>query len=154
MDNVEIPSISLVNPDDIESISVLKDAAASSIYGSKAAFGVILITTKKGAKTDKVTINYSGNVAFQTIAKDSNVGGISGMEYIMDAAERAGGTVAGAFFYITREGIERSKEWEKLYGGKVGKTILLSMDVTGILMPTTEKSVYVITTHTITWSKT
>lgn len=121
MDNVEIPSISLVNPDDIESISVLKDAAASSIYGSKAAFGVILITTKKGAKTDKVTINYSGNVAFQTIAKDSNVGGISGMEYIMDAAERAGGTVAGAFFYITREGIERSKEWEKLYGGKVGK---------------------------------
>lgn len=42
MDNVEIPSISLVNPDDIESISVLKDAAASSIYGSKAAFGVIL----------------------------------------------------------------------------------------------------------------
>eukprot|EP00975_Prorocentrum_lima_P065424 12903394-Prorocentrum_lima.AAC.1 len=87
MDNVEIPSISLVNPDDIESISVLKDAAASSIYGSKAAFGVILITTKKGAKTDKVTINYSGNVAFQTIAKDSNVGGISGMEYIMDAAE-------------------------------------------------------------------
>ena len=106
MDNVEIPSISLVNPDDIESISVLKDAAASSIYGSKAAFGVILITTKKGAKTDKVTINYSGNVAFQTVAKGSNVGGISGMEYIMDAAERTGGTLAGAFFYITREGIE------------------------------------------------
>lgn len=121
MDNVEIPSISLVNPDDIESISVLKDAAASSIYGSKAAFGVILITTKKGATVDKVTINYSGNVAFQTVAKDSNVGGISGMEYIMDAAERTGGTLAGAFFYITREGIERSKEWEKLYGGTVGK---------------------------------
>ena len=121
MDNVEIPSISLVNPDDIESISVLKDAAASSIYGSKAAFGVILITTKKGNKTDRVTVNYSGNVAFQTVAKDSNVGGISGMEYIMDAAERTGGTVAGAFFYITREGIERSKEWEKLYSGKVGK---------------------------------
>ncbi|WP_373798553.1 carboxypeptidase-like regulatory domain-containing protein, partial [Bacteroides heparinolyticus] len=48
LDNVEIPSITLVNPDDIESISVLKDAAASSIYGAKAAFGVILITTKKG----------------------------------------------------------------------------------------------------------
>ena len=121
MDNVEIPSISLVNPDDIESISILKDAAASSIYGSKAAFGVILITTKKGAKTDKVSVNYSGNVAFQTVAKDSNVGGISGMEYIMDAAERTGGTLAGAFFYITREGIERSKEWEKLYSGNVGK---------------------------------
>lgn len=36
-----------LNPDDVESISVLKDAAASSIYGSRAAFGVILITTKK-----------------------------------------------------------------------------------------------------------
>ena len=47
LDNVEIPSIQLVNPDDIESISVLKDAASASIYGSKAAFGVILITTKR-----------------------------------------------------------------------------------------------------------
>lgn len=47
MDNVEIPSIQMVNPDDIESISVLKDAAASSIYSAKAAFGVVLITTKK-----------------------------------------------------------------------------------------------------------
>lgn len=48
LDNVEIPSIQMVNPDDIQSISVLKDAAASSIYGAKAAFGVILITTKNG----------------------------------------------------------------------------------------------------------
>jgi TonB-dependent SusC/RagA subfamily outer membrane receptor len=39
MDNVQIPSIQMVNPDDIESISVLKDAASASIYGSKAAFG-------------------------------------------------------------------------------------------------------------------
>ena len=44
LDNVEIPSIQMINPDDIESISVLKDAASSSIYGAKAAFGVILIT--------------------------------------------------------------------------------------------------------------
>ena len=45
LDNVEIPSIQMVNPDDIQSISVLKDAAAASIYGAKAAFGVILITS-------------------------------------------------------------------------------------------------------------
>ena len=63
MDNVEIPSISLVNPDDIESISILKDAAASSIYGSKAAFGVILITTKKGA-IGKPRISYSNSTSF------------------------------------------------------------------------------------------
>ena len=54
LDNVEIPSIQMVNPNDIESISVLKDAASASIYGSKAAFGVILITTKKGAKTENM----------------------------------------------------------------------------------------------------
>lgn len=50
-----------INPQDIESISVLKDAAASSIYGSRAPFGVILVTTK-GGKEGKFSVNYSGNV--------------------------------------------------------------------------------------------
>ena len=52
-----------VNPNDIESISVLKDAAASSIYGSRAAFGVILITTKSG-KADRTNVTYTGNVRY------------------------------------------------------------------------------------------
>ena len=50
----------MLNPNDIESISVLKDAAASSIYGSRAPFGVVLITTKKG-KAGKVNINYNNS---------------------------------------------------------------------------------------------
>ena len=62
LDNVEIPSIQMVNPDDIESISVLKDAASASIYGAKGAFGVVLITSKKGAKSEKVDVSYSGNL--------------------------------------------------------------------------------------------
>ena len=45
VDNVEVPSLNLVNPDDIETISVLKDASSASIYGTRAAWGVILITT-------------------------------------------------------------------------------------------------------------
>lgn len=57
-----------VNPNDIESVSVLKDAAASSIYGTRAANGVILITTKRG-KTGKPSITYNGYVGFQ---KDIN----------------------------------------------------------------------------------
>lgn len=69
LDNVEIPSLALVNPEDIESISVLKDAASSSIYGAKAAFGVILITTKKGTADDAVNVSYQGSVSFQNIAK-------------------------------------------------------------------------------------
>lgn len=52
-----------INPHDILSVSVLKDAASSAIYGSRAAFGVILITTKTG-KPGKAVINYSGNVRF------------------------------------------------------------------------------------------
>ena len=56
-------SIDDVNPESIESISFLKDAASASIYGNRAANGVILITTKKGADR-KVTINYSGSVGW------------------------------------------------------------------------------------------
>lgn len=52
-----------INPADIESISVLKDAASSSIYGSRASFGVILIKTK-GGQSGKVNVNYTGNVRF------------------------------------------------------------------------------------------
>ncbi len=51
---------SMVNPNDIESVSVLKDAASSAIYGSRAAFGVVLITTKS-AKKDKIQVNISSN---------------------------------------------------------------------------------------------
>lgn len=69
LDNVEIPSIQMVNPDDIESISVLKDAASASIYGAKGAFGVVLITSKKGAKSEKVDVSYSGNFSWQNISK-------------------------------------------------------------------------------------
>lgn len=52
-----------LNPDDIESISVLKDAASAAIYGSRAAFGVILITTKKG-KAGRASVSYAGNVRY------------------------------------------------------------------------------------------
>ncbi len=57
--------INTVNPQDIENVSVLKDAAASSIYGSRAPFGVILITTKKG-KAGKATINYNNSFRFNS----------------------------------------------------------------------------------------
>lgn len=60
-------NINQINPNDIESISVLKDAAASAIYGSRAPFGVILITTKKGSiGDDKVTVQYSNNFSLSS----------------------------------------------------------------------------------------
>jgi TonB-linked SusC/RagA family outer membrane protein len=57
--------INVLNPQDIESISVLKDAAASSIYGSKAPFGVILVTTKKG-KAGNTVVSYNNNFRFNS----------------------------------------------------------------------------------------
>ena len=54
-----------ISPNDIESISVLKDASSSAIYGSRAAFGVILVTTKSG-KDSRMNVSYNGNVRFST----------------------------------------------------------------------------------------
>lgn len=59
-------SMNTIDPQDIESLTVLKDAASSAIYGVQAANGVILITTKKGKKGDKARINYSGSVAWSS----------------------------------------------------------------------------------------
>lgn len=57
-----------MNPSDIENVTVLKDAASSAIYGSRAAFGVLLVTTKTG-KEEKLSINYNSNYAFRHITK-------------------------------------------------------------------------------------
>ena len=65
IDGVEGDPASL-NPNDIESVSVLKDAAASAIYGSRGAYGVMLITTKNAPKEEMVTVSYSGNYNFMT----------------------------------------------------------------------------------------
>ena len=63
VDNVEM-DINMLDPNDIESVTVLKDAASSAIYGARAAFGVILITTKKGSDSTRLSINYSNNFSF------------------------------------------------------------------------------------------
>ena len=65
-------SISDINPRDIENISVLKDAASAAIYGSRAANGVILITTRHGAQSAP-RFTYSGNVSFEVVAKRLNL---------------------------------------------------------------------------------
>lgn len=67
VDGVEM-NINLLNPEDIESVSVLKDAASAAIYGARAAYGVMLITTKKGKNNEKVRISYSNNLQWNTPA--------------------------------------------------------------------------------------
>lgn len=121
LDNVEIPSIQIVNPNDIASITVLKDAASASIYGSKASFGVILITTKKGASGGKPQISYSGNMSWQNVWKDLKMADVNGLKYTVDAAERVGVTTpVGAFYYVDRASYLKAVEWKNKYGNTLG----------------------------------
>ena len=73
VDGIPGVDISMVAPDDIESIDVLRDATATAIYGSKAANGVIIITTKTGGKTERTNVSYNGYVAFDKVSKTLDV---------------------------------------------------------------------------------
>src|SRR5690606_33665842 len=72
VDNANLPGssniLNSINPNDIESFTVLKDASATAIYGLRASNGVIIITTKKGAQ-GKPQIQYNGTLSFSTIAR-------------------------------------------------------------------------------------
>ena len=58
-------NINTINPNDIESVTVLKDAGSAAIYGSRAANGVLLVTTKSGRRNQKAKLAYNGNVGWQ-----------------------------------------------------------------------------------------
>lgn len=83
MDNYGVQGLSnplaLVNPADIETFTVLKDASATAIYGSRASNGVILITTKKGQRNSKPRISYNGNVSVSMVTNPVDM--LDGNEY-------------------------------------------------------------------------
>ncbi|MBR1932911.1 MAG: TonB-dependent receptor [Prevotella sp.] len=66
-------ALSMVNPNDIETFTVLKDASATAIYGSRGSNGVIIITTKKGRKNQKAQVSYNGNVSYSVKKKTLDV---------------------------------------------------------------------------------
>ena len=83
-------SFDKVDPKDIESISVLKDAASAAIYGNKAANGVILITTKKG-KSGKLSVEYNGYFAIQNVTRFPDLlGSVDFMELYNEARMNSG----------------------------------------------------------------
>lgn len=91
IDGVAGGDMNLLNPGDIESVSVLKDAASASIYGARAANGVILITTKKGKEKEKATLTYTGYIGVQTpTALPELVTGRQYMELSNEAMAAAG----------------------------------------------------------------
>lgn len=82
--------LNLVNPNDIETFTVLKDASATAIYGSRASNGVIIITTKKGKKGKPFKINYNGVFSYNTLAKKTSV--LTADEFRKVVKERYGET--------------------------------------------------------------
>lgn len=132
VDNVEVPNLQFVNPEDIESISVLKDAASASIYGARGAFGVILITTKKGKKGEP-TVSYSNNFSWSTPTTTPEVApGPEGAEMALMANRRRTNTtnpIGAVGMSIDEIGIEKMREWQATYGGQdLGPEMVLDRD--------------------------
>ncbi|NKI30746.1 SusC/RagA family TonB-linked outer membrane protein [Croceivirga thetidis] len=99
VDGIQVPNIDFVNPSDIQSISTLKDAAASAIYGARAANGVVLVETKKGRRnTDKITVSIDGYTGFQDRVNTPDLMNTSQyVEYYNQYQTRVGGnTIAAA----------------------------------------------------------
>ncbi|HYC84784.1 MAG TPA: SusC/RagA family TonB-linked outer membrane protein, partial [Chryseosolibacter sp.] len=132
VDNVEVSSLQMINPEDIESISVLKDAASASIYGARGAWGVILITTKRG-KANAPTISYSNNFSWSTPTTTPKVApAADGAEATLSALRRRSPsqnsfTVLG--MSIDEASIQSMRDWEATYGGQdLGREMELGRD--------------------------
>ena len=89
-------SMDALNPQDVESISVLKDAASSAIYGAKAANGVILVTTKKGRR-DGVSVNYSGHMS--VLHKNGTYGFVTNYADYMELMNEAATNVGNSTYF-------------------------------------------------------
>ncbi len=124
LDGVEISDISFVNPDNIANISVLKDAASSSIYGTRAAYGVILITSKDGSEVkDKAKVTYSANFAWNepiNLPKYSTgYDLLKSMTLTMDAHENTNGNRRIEAFGMYYEDIyDKIENWLDNYWGQ------------------------------------
>ncbi|MBE6323762.1 MAG: TonB-dependent receptor [Bacteroidales bacterium] len=120
VDGVPVDNISYLNGNDIESISVLKDASSASIYGTRAAFGVILITTKTAKDADKCKVTYSGYFGWSQATELPNyptvmqqVEGLKEVNYRMGLEVELFGAYLDTDHF--KEGAEKSYAY---YGGK------------------------------------
>lgn len=101
IDGVPQESMNGISPEDIKSISVLKDAASTAIYGSRASNGVVLIQTKTGSYNKGVTISFNTSYGFQNLIKTPNLLNAAGYKQVSDAArinyenDIASGALAG-----------------------------------------------------------
>lgn len=117
VDGVVVDDLSFINADDIESISVLKDAASSAIYGSRAAFGVILVTTKSANKEERVSVKYNANFGWgrATVLPEYNTT-VDNLLVAMDNTNPGGDTEIFGMYY--NEILPFAQAWQRQHGGK------------------------------------
>lgn len=133
IDGIPGVDISMVAPDDIESIDVLRDATATAIYGSKAANGVIIVTTKKGSKNqERVNVSYSGYAAFDNALKTLDMATAedirgyvkkNGLDYMYD-----GGGDTNWQDQVMRTGVSHNHN-VSINGGSAKTTYMASMNI-------------------------
>lgn len=122
VDGVPIDNISYLNPQDIANISVLKDAASASIYGTRAAFGVVMITTKSANTTEKAVVSYSNNIGWSRAINLPNYPTVK--EQVMpfnDANKRMGNDCELFGMYTDGSDFLNAVDtWQSKHGGKAG----------------------------------
>ena len=133
IDGVAGGDINMLNPSDIESIDVLKDAASAAIYGARAANGVILVTTRQG-KTGKVQVSYDGYYGIQQIAKNADL--LNAKQY-MEIMDRKDGAYDWASLLPTQlynsimDGTWNGTDWMKEATNKNAPTQNHSLNMAG-----------------------
>ena len=147
IDGVPGLSMNSVAPQDIESISVLKDASAAAIYGSRSASGVILITTKKGMQ-NKTTVDYNGYVAFDVLSNKPDV--LTAAEYRkyaqdnnVDISVFDKGANTDWFKEISRTGVSQNHDFSVSgAGAKNSYRVSISyLDQEGVMMDNYQKRI-------------
>jgi len=129
VDNVQTDDLSVINPQDIESISVLKDAASASIYGARAAFGVVLIKTKTGRKNQKAVISYNNNFSGNTPTVMPDFADPEfELQALNDAAVRSGVSSPETFGMNMLKLKAGVINWKQNYKGKNGKEMVKGED--------------------------
>ncbi|MBD5163641.1 MAG: SusC/RagA family TonB-linked outer membrane protein, partial [Bacteroidales bacterium] len=121
VDGVPVDDLSFVNPDDIAEISVLKDASSSAIYGTRAAFGVILITTKTPNKQDKVSVKYTNNFGWSgptTLPQYADVP--TQLRSMIQQQKRAGGDTELFGMHFTNL-LPYAEQWQAANGKAIDK---------------------------------
>lgn len=120
VDGVPMDDISFLNPEDVENISVLKDAASSSIYGTRAAGGVILIKTKTAKNEDRVTIKYSNNFSWSQATYLPEYSSVANQIISLGQANKRAGAVNELFGMDLDAMLPYAEAWAEQNNGKAG----------------------------------